>query len=75
MILLTYISPDERTLPSFRALAAGSDARLMDTDTAGLLRLTGNVAAIAAFEIGSSETLAGKIPAKTLLTDDDAAGR
>ena len=67
----TYISPDDKTFPPgtiFRALAAGSDARLIETETAGRRRLTDREAEFGlAFEIGWRETLAGKIPAKMLL--------
>ena len=68
-----YISPDDRTLPPgtiFLAFATGppsSEVRLMETETAGRLRLTGNGCFDWPLLIGSSDTLAGKIPAKTLL--------
>ncbi len=69
----SYISPDDRTLPPgtiFLAFATGppsSEVLLIETDTAGRLRLTGSGCFDSPLEIGSSDTLAGKIPAKTLL--------
>ena len=46
----------------------GSEARLIETETAGRRRLSGKAAEFGRlFEIGWRETLAGKIPAKMLL--------
>ena len=62
---MTYISPDDK-IPDedFLNLDGGSDseARLMDTDTAGRRRFTDKVD----FTTGSSDTLEGKSPDKLL---------